>query len=126
LTHIAAPAALAAAGAALYLSDVGLRAPFSGLVLVVVALSLVAVGLLGRRKLAVLAAVISVEVPLLVGELLAHDSLDPGLIEAQKTSGCDPSCGVSLGAAALILLPVPIGLAGAGWGARALFERIRR
>lgn len=102
-------------------SDLGLRAPFTGLVLGFVACALIAIGYVGRSAVAVVVAVLAVELVLGMDELVkgpAPDGTSPGISD-------DPG-GLPAGAAMLILLPVPLVLASAGWAMGAVVDRLRR
>ncbi len=116
-------AAIVAASGGLYVSDLELRAPFSGIALIVAACALVAIGFVGRGVLAVLMGVAGAEAPVIVSEL-AGDSGSGG-VALPRESSCDPGC-ISFVEGALIVLVLAGGLAAAGWATRSLAARAQR
>ncbi len=116
-------ATIVAASGGAYVSDLQLRAPASGLTLIIAVCGLVAIGFVGRNVAAVLVAVAAAEVPVVVAEL-AGDSDAPG-VSLPRESTCDPGC-ISFVEGALIALVLAAGLATAGWTTRSLLARARR
>jgi hypothetical protein len=108
---IGAAAAMLAAQAAFLAAEP--KAPWSGITIAVIAVALVAIGFAaGWRGILVAVAVTAAS---LVGWYLASDA---GFAEA--VGDCDPSCGISLGGALVLALPVVLALAGLGTALRRL------
>jgi hypothetical protein len=121
MTRTGATAAIVGVVAlALYLGDETLRAPLTGVLLVLAGLSVVAVGLALRFSVALVTTVAMVTVGSLVSTLvLAADPEGP----RGPTELCDPSCGISAAGLVVIVMIPALGLVLLGAAIRALVAR---
>jgi hypothetical protein len=100
-----------------------LHAPWSGVVITFGAGMLVAVGLIGGVW-GVLVAVAVTAVAMVGADLVDDGSIEMAPSEPSYRGACDPSCGLGLGGALLLTLPLVGGLAGVGAALRRLTRRL--
>jgi hypothetical protein len=93
-----------------------LRAPWSGLTLAALAAALIAVGFAAGLP-GLLLATAATAAPMFVWYLPSDGD---GWDGALSSGACDPSCGISLLGALLVVLPIILALAGVGVAVRGL------